>query len=143
MPKPPAEDTELNRPANERVRPSLSWRNARQALHTRLAAFLGFAVLLTAVFIKPLFSLAAGAMQSQLDSYIILVPFVSAYLIYDRRKGLPKEHGFSSWAIIPVLSGIIALTTALKLHQPGPDLQCRCGLRDWFSAHKAHVCYIE
>ncbi len=143
MLKPPAEDTELTRPGNERVRPSLSWRNARQALHTRVAAFLGFAVLLTAVFIKPLFSLAAGAIQSQLDSYIVLVPFVSAYLIYDRRKRLPKEYGFSLWAIIPLLAGIIALTTALKLHQPGPDLQCRCGLRDWFSAHKAHVCYIE
>jgi len=127
MLKPPAEDTGLTRPGNERVRPSLSWRNARQALHPRVAAFLGFAVLLIAVFIKPLFSLAAGAIHSQLDSYIVLVPFVSAYLIYDRRKGLPKEYGFSLWAIIPLLAGIIALTTALKLHQPGPDLQCRCG----------------
>src|SRR5438309_5354625 len=122
MLKPPAEDTELNRPANERVRPSLSWRNARQALHTRVAAFLGFAVLLTAVFIKPLFSLAAGAIHSQLDSYIVLVPFVSAYLIYDRRKGLPKEYGFSLWAIIALVAGIIALTTALKLHRPGNSL---------------------
>jgi len=101
MLKPPADDTELTRPGNERARPSLSWRNARQALHTRVAAFLGFAVLLTAVFIKPLFSLAASAIHSQLDSYIVLVPFVSAYLIYDRRKGLPKEYGFSSWAMIP------------------------------------------
>jgi hypothetical protein len=89
MLKPPAEDTELTRPGNQRVRPSLSWRNARQALHTRVAAFLGFAVLLTAVFIKPLFSLAAGAIHSQLDSYIVLVPFVSGYLIYARRKQLP------------------------------------------------------
>src|SRR5437868_8441471 len=122
MLKPPTEDTELTRPGNERVRPSLSWRNARQALHTRVAAFLGFAILLTAVFIKPLFSLAAGAIHSQLDSYIVLVPFVSAYLIYDRRKGLPKEYGFSLWAIIPLLAGIIALTTALKLHRPGNAL---------------------
>src|SRR5260370_26689972 len=46
MLKPPAEDTELTRPANEKVRPLLAWRNARQALHTRVASFLGFAALL-------------------------------------------------------------------------------------------------
>src|SRR5438876_10446708 len=109
MLKPPPEHTALTRPTNDPLRPSLSWRNARQALHTRVAAFLGFAVLLTAVFIKPLFSLAARAIQSQLDSYIGLIPFVSAYLIYDRRKRLPKEYGFSLWAISPLVAGIIAL----------------------------------
>ncbi len=97
-------------------------RNGSRASHTRFLGFLGFAVLLTAVFIKPLFSLTAGAIHSQLDSYIVLVPFVSAYLIYDRRKRLPKEYGFSSWAMIPLLAGIIALTTALKLHRPGSSL---------------------
>jgi len=122
MLKPPAEDTELTRPGNERVRPSLSWRNMRQALHTRVVAFLGFATLLTVVYVKPLFLLTAGAIHSQLDSYIVLVPFVSAYLIYDRRKRLPKEYGFSLWAIIPLVAGIIALTTALKLHRPGNSL---------------------
>src|SRR5229473_947595 len=73
-------------------------------------------------YIKPLFSLAAGAIHSQLDSYIVLVPFVSAYLIYDRRKRLPKEYGFSLWAIIPLVAGIIALTTALSLHRSGDSL---------------------
>ena len=97
-------------------------RNGSRASHTRFLGFLGFAVLLTAVFIKPLFSLTAGAIHSQLDSYIVLVPFVSAYLIYDRRKRLPKEYGFSLWAMIPLLAGIIALTTALKLHRPGNSL---------------------
>src|SRR5438309_5548680 len=94
----------------------------RQALHTRVVAFLGFATLLTVLYVKPLFLLTAGAIHSQLDSYIVLVPFVSAYLIYDRRKRLPKEYGFSSWAMIPLLAGIIALTTALKLHRPGNSL---------------------
>jgi exosortase C (VPDSG-CTERM-specific) len=97
-------------------------RNGSRASHTRFVGFLGFAGLLTAVFIKPLFSLAAGAIHSQLDSYIVLVPFVSAYLIYDRRKRLPKDYGFSLWAIIPLVAGIIALTTALKLHRSGNSL---------------------
>jgi hypothetical protein len=126
MLKPPAEDTGLTRPGNERVRPSLSWRNATKALHTRrrLSGFcssanrrLHQAVVLAGSWCDP----------EPVDSYIVLIPFVSAYLIYDRRKGLPKEYGFSSWAMIPLLAGIIALTTALKLHQPGPDLQCRRG----------------
>ena len=122
MLKPPAEDTELTRPGNETVRPSLSWRKARQALHTRVAAFLGFAVLLTAVLIKPLFSLAAGAIHSQLDSYIVLVPFVSAYLIYDRRKRLPTEDGSSPWAIGPLIAAFAALATALSLRRSGSSL---------------------
>src|SRR6266403_1088022 len=84
--------------------------------------FLIFGIFLVAVFIKPLFLLAAGAMQSALDSYIVLVPVVSAYLIYDCRKRLPKEYGFSLWAMIPLVAGIIALTTALKLHRPGNSL---------------------
>src|SRR5437667_7364930 len=122
MLKPPAEDTELTRPGNERVRPSLSWRNMRQALHTRVVAFLGFATLLTVVYVKPLFLLTAGAIHSQLDSYIVLVPFVSAYLIYDRRKRLPKEFGFSLWAIGPLIAAFAALATALSLHRPGSSL---------------------
>src|SRR4029077_13160177 len=81
-----------------------------------------FGIFVVGVFLKPLFLLAAGAMQSQLDSYIVLVPFVSAYLVYDRRKRLPKEDGFSLWAMIPLVAGIIALTTALKLHRPGNSL---------------------
>src|SRR5438876_6312251 len=122
MLKPPAEDTELTRPGSERVRPSLSWRNARQTLHTRVAAFLGFAVLLTAVFIKPLFSLAANAMQSQLDSYIALVPFISGYLIYTRRKQLPTQDGSSPWAIGPLIAAFAALATALSPRRSGGSL---------------------
>jgi exosortase C (VPDSG-CTERM-specific) len=122
MLKPPAEDTGMTRPANETVRSSLSWRNARQALHTRLVAFLGFAVLLTAVFIKPLFSLAAGAMQSELDSYIVLVPFISGYLIYTRRKQLPTQDGSSLWGIGPLIAAFAALATALSLRRSAASL---------------------
>src|SRR5438445_4841227 len=51
--------------------------------------FIAFAILLTMLFIKPLFSLVTRAAHSELDSYIVLVPFVSAYLIYTRRKQIP------------------------------------------------------
>jgi hypothetical protein len=38
--------------------------------------------LLIAAFIKPLCSLAVHSTTTDLDSYILLVPFISAYLIY-------------------------------------------------------------
>src|SRR6266446_8190200 len=85
--------------------------------------FLVFGIFLVAVFIKPLFLLAAGAMQSALDSYIVLVPFVSAYLIYDRRKQLPTGDGCSPWAIIgPLIAAFAALATALGLRRTGGSL---------------------
>ena len=122
MLKPSAEDTAPTRPANERVRPPISWPSVTLVQRVRVMAFPGFAVLLTAAFIKPLFSLVAGAMHSQLDSYIVLVPFVSAYLIYVRRHQLPKDYDSSRWAIIPSLAGFIALATALGLHRSGSSL---------------------
>ena len=97
-------------------------RNGSRASHTRFVGFLGFAVLLTAVFIKPLFSLAAGAIHSQLDSYIVLVPFIAGYLIYTRRKQLPTDYGSSPWAIGPLIAAFAVLATALSLRRSGGSL---------------------
>lgn len=43
------------------------------------------------VFRGPLVSLASHAALSDLHSYILLIPFVSVYLGYNRRRQLPKE----------------------------------------------------
>ena len=51
-----------------------------------------FAVVLLAAFARPLFGLMNYAAGSQLFSYILLVPFVSAYLLYLRRDQLPKNY---------------------------------------------------
>jgi len=61
MLKPSPEDTEVIRPASGKVEPVLSWQNMTRALRARVVAFLGFAALLTAAFIKPLFLLATSA----------------------------------------------------------------------------------
>jgi exosortase C (VPDSG-CTERM-specific) len=50
-----------------------------------------FAILLLAVFTQPLLTLTTYAAGSELYSYILLVPFVSAYLLYVRRNELPKN----------------------------------------------------
>jgi exosortase C (VPDSG-CTERM-specific) len=52
-----------------------------------------FAILLLAGFGKPLLALANYAAHSELHSYILLVPLVSAYLLYLRRDQLPKNYG--------------------------------------------------
>ena len=79
----------------------------------RLTGFVGFAILLTVGFVKPLIALAIHAARSDLHSYILLVPFISAYLIYSRRDRLPKRYGSSpGWAMIPLLGGLGSLSAA-------------------------------
>ena len=51
-----------------------------------------FAVALLAGFAQPLLALINYAAGSDLYSYILLIPFVSAYLIYLRRDQLPKNY---------------------------------------------------
>jgi exosortase C (VPDSG-CTERM-specific) len=78
-----------------------------------LIGFSLFAVFLVAAFSKPLFSLAVYAAGQQLHSHILLIPFVSAYLIYIRRHSLPTDYTFSpGWAMIPLVAGVIALAAA-------------------------------
>jgi exosortase C (VPDSG-CTERM-specific) len=51
-----------------------------------------FAIVLLAAFARPLLALVNYAGGSELYSYILLVPFVSAYLLYLRRDQLPKKY---------------------------------------------------
>jgi exosortase C (VPDSG-CTERM-specific) len=51
-----------------------------------------FAIVLLSVFAQPLLALMNYAARSQLFSYILLIPFVSAYLLYIRRDQLPKNY---------------------------------------------------
>ena len=72
-----------------------------------------FGVLLIAVFSKPLLALAVYAAGEDLHSHILLIPFVSAYLIYIRWHALPKDYTSSvRWALIPLLAGAISLAVA-------------------------------
>jgi exosortase C (VPDSG-CTERM-specific) len=49
-------------------------------------------ILVLAAFGQPLLKLANYAAHSELHSYILLVPFVSAYLLYIRRDQLPRKY---------------------------------------------------
>jgi exosortase C (VPDSG-CTERM-specific) len=49
-------------------------------------------ILLLAAFGRPLLALANYAAHSALHSHILLIPFVSAYLLYIRRDQLPRKY---------------------------------------------------
>src|SRR6266550_2367022 len=79
----------------------------------RLFTFLLFTAGLIAAFAGLLVSLAVHASGSQLHSHILLIPFVTAYLIYIRRKQLPNEYNFSpGWATVAALVGLMGLIAA-------------------------------
>jgi hypothetical protein len=58
----------------------------------RLTGFLAFALLLALCFGQPLLSLAKCAVNTDLHSHILLVPFASACLLFIQRRKLMKEY---------------------------------------------------
>jgi exosortase C (VPDSG-CTERM-specific) len=58
----------------------------------RIWASACFAIAVLGVFAQPLLALITYAAGSDLYSYILLIPFVSGYLLYLRRNQLPKDY---------------------------------------------------
>lgn len=82
-------------------------------LPRHLLGFLFSTAGLIAAFAGSLASLAVHAAGSELHSHILLIPFVTAYLIYIRRKQLPNEYDSSPfWGTVALLLGVIALVAA-------------------------------
>jgi exosortase C (VPDSG-CTERM-specific) len=66
-----------------------------------------FAALLTLCFALPLIAWVRFAFSSELFSYVMLVPFISGYLVWIRRKDLAGEDKPSSWlAAILAVAGL-------------------------------------
>lgn len=111
MPKSLSENSEPLRAAIGTFRPE-STGNPPSRL--RLVGFVGFAALLAAAaFGKPLVALFVHVANSNLHSYILLVPFVWGYLLYIRRNQPRPEYGSSpGWATVPLVIGLAALGVA-------------------------------
>ena len=88
----------------------------------RLTGLLAFVVVLSLAFCSPIFSLIAYAAANSLHSHILLVPFISGYLIYLQRGVLPK-----SWQCSP---GWAALALAIGLAAAGAAWRLRTGLSE-------------
>ncbi len=67
----------------------------------RWRAFLLFVLASVAVFFKPLADLVASTATSQLYSYILLIPFISVYLVCLRRRSLPDPGPLAPGPAIP------------------------------------------
>ena len=99
------ESTPLATPKNH---PLVGWGNLPP--RTRLLAYLGFVALLGLLYIRALVALGIYAAGTDLHSHILLIPLVSAYLIYIRRRRLPMKYVSSpAWAGLLLGAGLTAL----------------------------------
>jgi exosortase C (VPDSG-CTERM-specific) len=79
----------------------------------RIWAGVCFAIVLLGAFAQPLLALINYAARSDLYSYILLIPFVSGYLLYLRRDQLPKDYVVDRPLAIALLAaglGLLAFT---------------------------------
>jgi exosortase C (VPDSG-CTERM-specific) len=87
-----------------------------------------FAIVLLAVFARPLLMLISYVAGSELHSYVLLVPFVSAYLLYLRRDQLPKKHSTDLLLTLVSLAagiGLFAYTQSLEVSARAPAINTR------------------
>ena len=80
------------------------WRQLSRPQQSRVAGCLGYLALLTVLFSQALTSLILYAARSDLHSHIVLVPFITAYLLYINRSRLPAAYRIS-------IAGTVALCT--------------------------------
>lgn len=76
-------------------------------------ALIWFAVLavgLTLAFLKPLLAVVSYSLKTELHSHAVLIPFISAYLIWlQRRQPLPPVASSPALAVLPLAFGLAAL----------------------------------
>jgi exosortase C (VPDSG-CTERM-specific) len=92
MPHPPNETTARDPIVRAQTRNVSESSTSSHRKTWRFWSGAGFVIVLLAAFGQPLLGLANYAARSSLHSYILLIPFVSGYLLYLRRDQLPKER---------------------------------------------------
>lgn len=89
----------------------------------RLKSFTIFALILGALFFKPLFDLVRYSLNSELHSHMVLIPFISGYLVWLRRKEvLPAPSASPALAVIPLAVGLLALCALFIGDRPAASL---------------------
>jgi exosortase C (VPDSG-CTERM-specific) len=108
--------------------------------HARTVAYLGYIVLLSLFFIGPLRDLIIYAATTSIHSHILLIPFISAYLIYVLRSQLPRHYTTClTGALISFLCGTTAIVAASHLR----DSPSTLSLNDYLSlASFAFICLL-
>jgi exosortase C (VPDSG-CTERM-specific) len=93
-----------------------AWRGSPRPERFRIGAWVGWIVVATLAFIQPLSRLTLHAAQSELHSYILLVPCVAGYLLYIKRTTLVAAYRSSIGGMV-ILGGLgmAALAAGLGL----------------------------
>ena len=77
---------------------------------SRSRAFAFTAVALIVCFVRPLYQLVKFAISSELYSHIVLIPFISAYLVWPMRKSLHTNRAPNrKLSVIFAVMGLLAL----------------------------------
>jgi exosortase C (VPDSG-CTERM-specific) len=80
------------------------------SIHRRLAGLAVAAALLVGGYIRPIVDLVRYSFSSELSSYIPLIPFISLYLIWTKRRGLRLDSEPVRWrSLFPVAFGLLLL----------------------------------
>jgi exosortase len=80
------------------------------ALRRRTQGFVLFLLVLSACFARPLYVLCQYSLHDEFFSYIPLIPFISAYLIWLKRSELPRRTpGSWAWGAAAALAGMAVL----------------------------------
>jgi len=91
-----------------------AWRGLPRPERLRISGAVGWTVLATLAFVRPLITLMVYAAGNPLLSYIPLVPLVAAYLLYVQRSQLPVPHRTSITGVVILGSiGVGALIPAV------------------------------
>ena len=89
----------------------------------RIKLYIAFTGVLIACFIVPLFSLFTYAAGTDLHSHILLVPFISGYLLYLRRAELPRQFSSSPAAgSVFAILGLAAVALAMTFQHSAQPL---------------------
>lgn len=95
-----------------------AWRDLPRPQRLRVGGCAGYLVLLTLLFLQPLTRLVLYAAHRDLHSHILLVPFITGYLLYLQRRRLSAAYRSSIAGTLTVCGiGIAALAGGIGWRQ--------------------------
>jgi exosortase C (VPDSG-CTERM-specific) len=100
------EETLASSVIGERTGTLAAWRSLPRPQRLRIGGLAGWIAVVTLAFVQPLIRLMQHAAQSELHSYIPLVPLVVGYLLYNRRGA--SQAAYRSSIVGTVIAGSIA-----------------------------------
>jgi exosortase C (VPDSG-CTERM-specific) len=112
------EDTLAGSVTGEVTEAWATWRRLPHLKRLRIIGGIGSIVVVTLAFVQPLARLMLHASQSDLHSYIPLVPFVAGYLLYIRRRtlGAPFRSSIVGTVMVGAI-GVAAVAVDIALRE--------------------------